>query len=346
MARVHLTQRTDSYHFSQRRSRFPLHCSVLIFSFLCWLIAALLLIGYLGLQQQRHLPSPASQKRILERHAGQPPLRRLPRASTSKPRGTPLPPAPITPFPSTLEEQIAALQAKDRFFYGGSSQLPEIALTFDDGPNPPYTTQVLALLKHYGIPATFFCVGSQVAAYPELVKQEAAAGYTIGNHSWSHPLLTSLSNAEIMTQLTTTSDIIQRTTGVRPTFFRPPYGALNAQVLTQVNRLGLTTFIWSDGSLDWTMIGPDAISNQVLSNVANGAIILMHDGGGNRWRTVAALPSIIESLQARHFRFVTLAQLVADTHVKAVSQSSLLASADPLNPQGYIRRRSRRVGLV
>jgi peptidoglycan/xylan/chitin deacetylase (PgdA/CDA1 family) len=220
------------------------------------------------------------------------------------------------PFPTSLEDQINVLQAHGRFFYQGNSALPEVALTFDDGPNPPYTNQVLALLKQYGVHATFFCVGSEVAAYPDLVRQEVAAGHSIGNHSWSHPLLTSLSAAEIRSQLTMTGDIIQQVTGTRPVFFRPPYGAVNAQVLTQVNQLSLTTFIWSDGSLDWTAIGPAAITHQVLSTVTNGAIILLHDGGGNRSRTLAALPSIIEGLQARHFRLVTLDQLVADANLK------------------------------
>jgi peptidoglycan/xylan/chitin deacetylase (PgdA/CDA1 family) len=157
-----------------------------------------------------------------------------------------------------------------------------------------------------------------VAAYPDLVRQEVAAGHTIGNHSWSHPLLTKLSADQIRSQLTMTGDIIQQVTGKRPIFFRPPYGSLNAQVLTQVNQLGLTTFIWSDGSLDWTPIGPAAIIQQVLSTVSNGAIILMHDGGGDRSRTLAALPSIIEGLQARHFRLVTLDQLVADARLKGM----------------------------
>lgn len=113
-----------------------------------------------------------------------------------------------------------------------------------------------------------------------------------------------------------TGDIIEQVTGRRPVFFRPPYGAVNAQVLTQVNQLSLTTFIWSDGSLDWTAIGPSAITHQVLSTVTNGAIILLHDGGGNRSRTLAALPSIIKGLQARHFRLVTLDQLVADANLR------------------------------
>lgn len=278
-----------------------------------WIMGVvLLLVSCVHPGVQGPMPPAVHQSAVVERlNTGQLP-HRVRRAATLSPT-----PAPITPFPVTLDDQITALQAHDRFFYNGNPALPEVALTFDDGPNPPYTTQVLTLLKHYGIHATFFCVGSQVAAYPDLVRQEVAAGHSIGNHSWSHPLLTMLSATEIRTQLTMTGDIIQRVTGRRPIFFRPPYGAVNAKVLTQVNQLGLTTFIWSDGSLDWTPIGPDAITHQVLSTVANGAIILMHDGGGYRSRTLAALPAIIKGLQARHFRLVTLDQLVADAQTKA-----------------------------
>jgi peptidoglycan/xylan/chitin deacetylase (PgdA/CDA1 family) len=278
-----------------------------------WMMGAILLVGCGKPGQQTPLQTSVQQSPVVQsQHVGD-----LPYWLHGMPTPTPSPTlTPITPFPTSLEDQINVLQAHSRFFYQGNSALPEVALTFDDGPNPPYTNQVLALLKQYGVHATFFCVGSEVAAYPDLVRQEVAAGHSIGNHSWSHPLLTSLSAAEIRSQLTMTGDIIQQVTGTRPVFFRPPYGAVNAQVLTQVNQLSLTTFIWSDGSLDWTAIGPAAITHQVLSTVTNGAIILLHDGGGNRSRTLAALPSIIEGLQARHFRLVTLDQLVADANLK------------------------------
>ncbi len=292
------------------------HYSILTASIICCLIAAFFLTGSLDPLSQDH-PLPAGGHRIARARQSNPDLTNhlSPTPTQKPPQLLPQPPAPISPFPTTLDEQVALLQAKDRLFFNGNANLPEVALTFDDGPNPPYTNQVLALLKHYRIPATFFCVGKQVAAYPDLVKQEAAAGYTVANHSWSHPMLTSLSASEIKAELAMTSDIIQKTTGVRPIYFRPPYGAYNAQLFTQVNQLGLTTFLWSDGSLDWTALGPAAISWQVLSHVANGAIILMHDGGGDRSRTIAALPSVIEGLQARHFRFVTLERLVADAHM-------------------------------
>src|SRR5216684_3428397 len=135
---------------------------------------------------------------------------------------TPVPsPSPTGPLPPLLSQAIATLQAKNRLLYSGNASLPEIALTFDDGPNPYYTPLILAILQQYRVPATFFCIGRLVAAYPALVRQEFNAGYLIGNHSWSHPDLALFSASYDQLQLTSTSQAIQAATGVRPTFFRP-----------------------------------------------------------------------------------------------------------------------------
>ncbi len=228
---------------------------------------------------------------------------------TPSPKPTP---SPITPFPPYLWQEIAVLQGQNRFLFNGSSQLPEVALTFDDGPNPYYTPQVLAVLQKYRIKATFFCVGRQVTAYPDIVRQEYAAGNVIGNHSWSHPNMGLLSSSDILTQINLTSATIQKTIGVRPTFFRPPYGVFNSSVLTQANLLGLTTVIWNDEARDWLRPGIDVITSRILRLAGNGAIILLHDGGGDRSQTVAALPTIITTLQSWGYKFVTLQQMVND----------------------------------
>jgi len=215
-------------------------------------------------------------------------------------------------FPVALAHKLPMPQARDPIISRGNPHLPDLALTFDDGPDPPYTAQILAILQQFRIQATFFCVGRQVEAHPDLVRQEAAAGETIGNHTWSHPSLPALSAPQILAQLTLTSQILQKTIGMRPRFFRPPYGALNVQVLTQVNRLGLTTVLWNDDPRDWSRPGTRVIISRVRSEADNGAIILLHDGGGDRSQTLAALPIIIKALYKRGFRFVTLRQLVAD----------------------------------
>lgn len=221
-------------------------------------------------------------------------------------------PTPITPFPPYLWQELAVLQNENRFLFNGNTKVPEIALTFDDGPNPYYTPQVLAVLQQYHIKATFFCIGQQVVEYPDLVRQEYAAGNIIGNHSWSHPDMGLLSSDSILSQINRTSDTIQKATGVRPTFFRPPYGVFNSNVLTEANLLGLTTVIWNDEARDWLRPGIGIITSRILGLAGNGAIILMHDGGGDRSQTVAALPTIITSLQAQGYKFVTLQQMVND----------------------------------
>jgi peptidoglycan/xylan/chitin deacetylase (PgdA/CDA1 family) len=223
-----------------------------------------------------------------------------------------LPTPTLKPFPATLQEQIAYLQAQDHFLSQGNPHLPEIALTFDDGPDPFYTPQILAILEHYKIKATFFCIGWKVENYPDLVRQEQKAGNVVGNHTWSHPYLSRLSDPEIVSQLTSTSDAIYKVIGVRPTFFRPPFGDFNGAVLTRVYHLGMITVLWNDSPADWLRQGVDVILNRTLTRAGDGAIILLHDGGGDRSQTVAALPFIIEGLQQRGFQLVTLQQLVDD----------------------------------
>jgi peptidoglycan/xylan/chitin deacetylase (PgdA/CDA1 family) len=239
-------------------------------------------------------------------------------------------------------------------FYG-NTHLPEVALTFDDGPNPYYTPQVLAILRHYGVQATFFDVGYLVKDFPNIVRQEYNNGNLVANHSWSHPELTLLSASAILSQLTSTSNAIQTTIGVRPTFFRPPYGAFNRTVLAQASYLGVTTVLWNDTAEDWTLPGVGFIVNRILSLAHAGAIILLHDGGGNRAQTVAALPTIITDLENRGFSLVTLQRLVDDLAV-STSQSAYSStlsntafstgSPPPLANQPFLqlakRRRSRR----
>jgi peptidoglycan/xylan/chitin deacetylase (PgdA/CDA1 family) len=227
--------------------------------------------------------------------------------SASTPTQTPLP-APVLAYP----------------LYSGNAHLPEIALTFDDGPNPIYTPQILALLQEYRVKATFFDVGYLVTDYPNLVRQEYSAGNSVGNHSWSHPELTLLSASAIWSQLTRTSTAIQATIGVRPTLFRPPYGAINGTVLAEANYLGVTTVLWNDSAGDWALPGVSVIASKILRQAGNGAIILLHDGGGNRSQSVAALPIIITALEHRGFTFVTIQQMVDDLKA-STSQVALIS---------------------
>lgn len=243
----------------------------------------------------------------------------VPATSPPAPSPTPPPlPAPIEPFPTILGAQIATLEAHDRFFYRGNPNLPEVALTFDDGPSPAYTPQILEILRRYHVQATFFDIGRLVKLYPDLARQEVADGNLIGNHTWSHPYLPVLSLKQIQKQIADTSATIWQVTGTRPLFIRPPYGAVSANALTAINSFGMTTVIWDNEAQDWSIPGTQVIITRILNLAVNGAIILLHDGGGNRSQTVAALPIIIQQLQARHYRFATMEQLVAHYHLAAL----------------------------
>ena len=197
-------------------------------------------------------------------------------------------------------------------FAHGRQDFPEVALTFDDGPNPTYTSQILAILQNYHVHATFFTVGWQIKAYPTLEQQEADQGNLVENHSWSHANFNTLTAESMNWQLTTTNDAVHKTTHIWPTLFRPPYGAYNSTLLNIATSLNLTTVTWNVDPRDWALPGTDAIISRVLSQTQNGSIILMHDGGGNRSQTVAALPTIIEQLQQRGFCLVTVQQLLDD----------------------------------
>ena len=237
-----------------------------------------------------------------------------PLAKVSPNRSINATPTPIMPFPNTIHTAVNLLRSKDRFFDHGNAKLFEIALTFDDGPNPPYTSQILNILRRFHINATFFDIGRQVVVFPNLVQMESINGNFVENHTWAHPNLPDLSVPSVQWQISTTSSAIERITGIRPTLLRPPYGAFNLTTLAVINTFGLTTITWNIDPQDWSRPGTTTIVNRVLTNVSNGAIILMHDGGGDRSETVAALPTIIETLLNKGYKFVTIQQMIHNFH--------------------------------
>lgn len=210
--------------------------------------------------------------------------------------------------PSTTHTATAS-QLSARRRHSRRSPL-EIALTFDDGPSPVYTPQVLSILQRYKVHATFFCIGEWVQLYPSLVQETFRAGNVIGDHTWSHPDLTRLSAYAVRWQLRSASAAIQYAIGSPLVLFRPPYGATDATVVSVASQLGLLQILWTVDPRDWSRPGVDAIVTNVLSHVTNGSIILMHDGGGDRSETVLALPLIISTLLQRGFTFVTVPQLL------------------------------------
>lgn len=212
-------------------------------------------------------------------------------------------PAPATDIPARC--------ADARRCWSRLEALPEekaVALTFDDGPNPPWTDRILDVLDRYEVPATFFCVGLQARGHQEHLSRMSAAGHTVGNHTWSHPLLTDLAAAEVTAQVDRTSETIALGTGGRrPSLFRPPYGVSTATPSPPgQGDSAMDTVLWDVDTQDWAMPGVGAIAGAVLEQARPGSIVLMHDGGGDRSQTAAALPVIIEGLLARGFRFVSL----------------------------------------
>ncbi len=208
-----------------------------------------------------------------------------------------------------FEKAINFFNKVNVIWMGNTSQ-KIVALTFDDGPDPLYTSQVLELLQKYHIPATFFLVGKNVQKYPQLVKKEIENGHTIGSHTFSHPHLNTLSVEQIRSQLDTTDRVIKEISGKKPLYFRTPYEELNENIL-RVSRLEHKQIILSTITLEHALSKtPKAKAERVIRMIFPGAIILAHDGRLNRHSTVEALPYLIQGLQAKGYRFVSLKELL------------------------------------
>ncbi|MGH2925544.1 MAG: polysaccharide deacetylase family protein [Solirubrobacterales bacterium] len=187
--------------------------------------------------------------------------------------------------------------------FNGSRGRKRVALTFDDGPSV-YTPKVLKVLEHKHARATFFEIGAQVPGLASSSRAVVESGDELGNHSLhheSHPGAASMAE---------TSRRIEHATGFTPCLFRPPGGAFDWRVVSDARSLGMTTIVWDVDPTDWSTPGTDAIYSRVVSHTRPGSIVVMHDGGGNRSQTVAALPRIIDTLRGRGYRFVTVSKLL------------------------------------
>jgi peptidoglycan/xylan/chitin deacetylase (PgdA/CDA1 family) len=196
-----------------------------------------------------------------------------------------------------------------------------IALTFDDGPGP-YTPQVLSVLQSYRVPATFFEIGQNMVQYPQYTRMLTAAGYPVENHTWSHPDLTTIPISQFPYQIDQTQNEIRSLTGQTPTCVRPPYDSFNGTVLDQIAQRGLTAMSYSVDPQDWALPGTATIVNRAVVDAFPGAVVDLHDGGGDRSQTVAALPQIITSLKAQGYGFVSICGAVsAPTHEQSAVYS-------------------------
>lgn len=193
-----------------------------------------------------------------------------------------------------------------------------VALTFDDGPYPPYTDQVLDVLKEYHVPATFFVVGKNADNHPELIRRIHMEGHQLGNHTYNHVDLLKADRNTVVSEVDRTNKIIAEITGQTPHVVRPPHGFRDPVVMEVMAERGMKVVEWSIMSRDWTNPGVDAIVSRTLSKVQNGSVILLHDGDGvaskaSRAQTVEALRHIIRELQAQGYRFVTVDEILANS---------------------------------
>lgn len=190
----------------------------------------------------------------------------------------------------------------------GSRSRRIVALSFDDGPSR-YTPAVLRLLRRHGAKATFFQLGGNMGGQSALQRQILAQGSTLGDHSWSHPVL-SAGGAAAESEVVRTKSRIARQAGFTPCVFRAPYGAVSGRLISMVRRKGMLTIQWDVDPLDWRRPGAGAIASRVLGQVRPGSIILLHDGGGERSQSVAATDTILRTLRRRGYTVTTVENLL------------------------------------
>ncbi|MDW5418055.1 polysaccharide deacetylase family protein [Iodobacter sp. CM08] len=225
-----------------------------------------------------------------------------------------------TPFLDGWDQiPLAEMEKKAADFAGaywiaGPGQRKQMALTFDDGPTE-HTRELLKVLKKHNIHATFFWLGKQAEQFPNIVKEAAAAGHTIGNHSYDHPYSSKLSASVFnSSQIVPTQKIFQSILGFAPTLFRPPYGDLSDAEMALLQKNNMHAISWSVDTRDWLVAWnkgqPAEIEKVVLNYAHPEAIVLMHDGGGPRQSTIAAVDAFIPKLKEQGYEFITVDKLL------------------------------------
>jgi polysaccharide deacetylase family sporulation protein PdaB len=195
---------------------------------------------------------------------------------------------------------------------------PWIALTFDDGPDPRETPEILDILRKYNAEATFFVLGQQAHKYPDILRREVSEGHELANHSFTHRDLRHLSRIEITQEISKLDDEIFANTGQHTKLFRPPGGYYNKKIVETAEQAGYTVVLWTwyQDSKDWSKPGVQKIVTKVISNAHPGDIILFHDRISGRSQTVMALNRILPELQKQGYQFVTISQLIGSNPTK------------------------------
>lgn len=244
-------------------------------------------------------------------------------------------PAPVH-GPRVLYRPIGCVQRGPLLNHHGPSRR-EVALTLDDGPWTD-TRGFLDVLEKHRARATFFMIGGQIAGHEALLRRELRDGDVLGNHTFTHPHLTR--SGDVSSQLSRTSQAIERAVGYRPCVFRPPYGDVNGSVVQAAASLGMATIVWDVDPTDYARPGSGVIERRILDQVRPGSIILDHDGGGPRQQTLQALPHVIGALRSRGYRLVTVPELLGyhTVYRRCVRDCRRAGAPGPL-PRGSIVQR-------
>lgn len=207
--------------------------------------------------------------------------------------------------PVSAEEEESSIVYHAHANAGG-----KIALTFDDGPHPHYTQEILGILAEYNVRATFFVVGENVEFYPTLIGQIQAAGHEIGNHTYNHSRLARQTVAQIKEEILRTESAVYEQSDFRTKLFRPPEGLFNDAVLSAAKELDYHIILWNIDTRDWDHTPPDKIAENILTHVKSGDIILMHDYIGYDSPTPEALRIVIPALLEAGYHFVGVSELI------------------------------------
>ncbi|HEX5853311.1 MAG TPA: polysaccharide deacetylase family protein [Solirubrobacteraceae bacterium] len=219
-------------------------------------------------------------------------------------------PPPPTDAQADDKKAVKSVLAYTPFVKEGTGRAREVALTFDDGPGP-YTLGVLSVLERFHAHATFFVIGKMLRYFGAATRRAIEDGDAIGNHTQSHPEMAKLSAHDQYEELFEQIVRVELLGGQRPDMFRPPYGSFDATTMRELHHLQLLMVLWSVDTDDYLQPGVATIVRRALAGARPGAIILLHDAGGVRTQTIAALPKIIRGLRARGLRLVTVPQLLA-----------------------------------
>jgi peptidoglycan/xylan/chitin deacetylase (PgdA/CDA1 family) len=206
------------------------------------------------------------------------------------------------------------------------AQHREIALTFDDGPGP-YTTQLVSVLDQLNLPATFFEIGVAEQYFHAGSTAVISHGYAVGDHTFSHAPMSQLSAGDQQSQISSEARTIVKYGAPYPRLFRPPYGLWNGKTLQLLRKFRMLMILWTVDTSDYRLPGVSSIIDSVVTGAQPGAIMLMHDAGGNRSETIAALPKIVQELRAKGYRFVTVPKLLLDNPPPANQQISSISGS-------------------